>query len=105
MKLSEMKTAAQVVEERREADPGFRKEWDRQAFARAVAAQVVKYRGEHDLSQRQLARITGITQPAIARLELGEVVPELKTLAKLSTATGLEFRLSVSHGDVALCAA
>jgi len=44
MKLSEVKTAAQVVEERRQADPEFRREWDREAFARAVAAEVVKYR-------------------------------------------------------------
>lgn len=100
-----MKTAGQVVEERRQADPEFRKEWDREAFARAVAAQVVRYRGDHKLSQRQLAKLTGITQPAIARLESGEGVPELKTLAKLSTATGLEFRLSVARGDVALCVA
>jgi ribosome-binding protein aMBF1 (putative translation factor) len=102
MKLSETKTAAQVVEEHRQADPEFRQEWDREAFARAVAAQVVKYRGEQGLSQRQLAQLTGITQPAIARLEAGEVVPELKTLARLTAATGLEFRLSVAHGEVAL---
>jgi len=52
-----------------------------------------------------LAKLTGITQPAIARLELGESVPELKTLAKLSIAIGLEFRLSVARGDVVLGAA
>lgn len=101
MKLSDMKRLGDVIEEHRQ-DPQFRKEWDRTAFARAVAIRVVAYRTKTGISQRALARATGLTQPAIARLESGEHEPSLATLAKLTNATGLSFQLKVSRGGVDL---
>jgi ribosome-binding protein aMBF1 (putative translation factor) len=91
MKLSDMKPLDQVIEEHR-GDREFRAEWDRTAFARTVANQVVRYRTEHGLSQRELATIVGLAQPQIARLERAERQPSFETLAKLTGATGLEFR-------------
>jgi transcriptional regulator with XRE-family HTH domain len=102
MKLSDLKTIDQIVEERRQEDPKFAADWDRSAFAREVAVAVIKYRAERNLTQQQLADTTGLKQPAIARLEVGEKPPSLATLAKLSKATGLRFRLEIAHGDVAL---
>lgn len=90
-----------VIEEHRQ-DPEFREPWDRTAFAREVAIRIVKYRTDNELTQTELARIVGLKQPAIARLELGEQPPSLATLAKLSATTGLEFHVEVSHGAVAL---
>ena len=101
MKLSEMKSLGQSIEEHR-GDPEFRAEWDRTAFARDVANRVVRYRTERGLSQRDLAGIVGLVQPQIARLEKAEHQPSFETLAKLSRATGLEFRLEVSEGAVEL---
>ena len=46
MKLSDLKSADQVIEEQRSQDPEFREEWDRTAFARRVAVIVVQYRGQ-----------------------------------------------------------
>jgi ribosome-binding protein aMBF1 (putative translation factor) len=104
MKLSELTPLDQVIEEHRE-DPEFRAEWDRTAFARDVANRVVQYRAEHGLSQRQLAAIVGLVQPQIARLERAEHQPSFDTLAKLTRATGLEFRFEVAHGGVELISA
>lgn len=104
MKLSDLKTVDAVIEERREADAEFRDEWDRTAFAREVALAVVKYRAERDLSQRELAELTGLHQPAIARLEKGEESPGLATLAKLTRATGLRFRVDIANGSAGLVA-
>ena len=100
MKLSQMKTIDQVVEQDRRDDPEYRAEWDRTAFARAIAISVVKYRTDHGLSQRDLARFTGLTQPAIARLEIGENAPSLATLAKLTSKTGMTIKLSLAEGAV-----
>ncbi len=105
MKLSDLKTNAQVVAERRATDPEFRAEWDRTAFAREVAITVLKYRTDRNLSQRGLADAAGLTQPVIARLEVGEHPPSLATLAKLSRATGLVFHVQVAAGAVELVAA
>lgn len=65
-------------------DPVFREEWERTAYARAVANQVVKYRVEHGLSQAALDRKLGVSQPVVGRLELGEHEPRISTLRNLS---------------------
>jgi DNA-binding XRE family transcriptional regulator len=99
MKLSKMRPIDQIVDEDRRNDLDYRREWDRTAFA------VLRYRTEHGLSQRDLAHVTGITQPAIARLETGEHMPSLPTLVKLTTSTGMQFRLDVHNGSVELLTA
>lgn len=95
MKLSEMKTNAEVIAEDLANDPAFRAEWERTALARAVAIAIVRYRGEHDLSQRRLAELVGMSQPQIARLELGEYNPRMETLVRLSSRLGLEFKIDI----------
>jgi ribosome-binding protein aMBF1 (putative translation factor) len=101
MKLTDLVPLDEVISEHR-SDPGFRREWDRGGFAREVAARIVRYRSDHALTQSRLAGIIGTTQSVVARLEAGEHGPSLQTLAKVSAATGIEFRLDISHGEVAL---
>lgn len=95
MKLSEMKTTDQLIAEDLERDPVFRAEWERTAVARAVAIAIVRYRGEHDLSQRELADRLGMKQPQVARLELGEINPSIDTLMRISSGLGIEFTIDV----------
>lgn len=104
MKLSELKTAAQVLEEQRQ-DAAFRAEWDRTAFARDVALRIVRYRTENNLTQTALARQVGMTQSVIARLESGDQPPSIQTLAKLSAGTGMDFDVKFSRGAVEFIAA
>jgi DNA-binding XRE family transcriptional regulator len=95
----------QEIENARRSDPGFRKLWDDSAFAREVALKIVRYRADNNLTQAQLGRMIGMTQPAIARLEIGEENPTLKTLARVSAATGLEFHVSVAPTGIELAVA
>ena len=104
MKLTDLKSLDEVVEEHRQ-DEDFRAEWDRTAFAREVANRVIKYRAESGLSQRELAAIVGLVQPQVARLEKAEHQPSFETLVKLSRATGLEFRFEVARGGIELLSA
>ncbi|HEX9504974.1 MAG TPA: helix-turn-helix transcriptional regulator, partial [Acidimicrobiia bacterium] len=83
-------------------DPAFRAEWERTTVARAVAVRLVEYRVEHELTQTALARKLGMKQPAIARLEAAEHNPSFDTLARLSSALGIEFRITVSPDGVAI---
>jgi ribosome-binding protein aMBF1 (putative translation factor) len=105
MKLSDMTPLDQEIEHARQTDPGFRKLWDEGTFARDVATRVVAYRADTNLSQAQLGRMLGMTQPAVARLESGEETPTLKTLARISAATGMEFHVAIAPGGVELAAA
>ena len=95
MKLSDMKTNDELIAEQLRTDPEFRAEWERTAFGRAVAVAIVRYRAQHDLSQRDLAKRLGMKQPQVARLELGEVNPSIDTLMRISSQLGIEFTIDV----------
>ncbi|HWF49072.1 MAG TPA: helix-turn-helix transcriptional regulator [Solirubrobacteraceae bacterium] len=95
MKLSDLTTNDELIAEQLRTDPEFRGEWERTALARAVAVAVVRYRGEYDLSQRELAQRLGMKQPQVARLELGDVNPTIDTLMRVSSQLGIEFTIDV----------
>ncbi|HEX5500935.1 MAG TPA: helix-turn-helix transcriptional regulator [Thermomicrobiales bacterium] len=77
-------------------DPAFRTEWERTAPARALALRLVAYRAEHGLSQRALARKLGVSQPAVARMETGEHLPTLQTLAQIADALDIEVLIDIT---------
>ncbi len=56
---------------------------------------LIRIREEQGISQRQLAALTGIKQPAIARLESGRTAPNINTLKKLLAPLG--YTLTISH--------
>ena len=95
MKLSEIKTNDELLTEQLRTDPEFRAEWERTALARAVAVAIVRYRAEHELSQRDLAQRLGMKQPQVARLELGEVNPSMDTLMRISSRLEIEFTIDI----------
>ena len=101
MKLSDLESSERVLA-RRLRDPAFRAEWERTAVARAVATRVIAYRAEHGITQTELARRLGMKQPAVARLEAGEHNPSLETLARLSSALGIDFHIHVTPDGVAI---
>lgn len=86
----------EVIAERCASDPEFRDYWDRTALARAVAIAVIRYRSEHKLSQRALARHMGMPPSQIARLELGEHNPSIETLQRLAKGLGRRFIVAVA---------
>ena len=52
----------------------------------AIAEQLVEQRRARELSQRELAELTGTTQSAIARLESGGRPPRIDTLLRIANA-------------------
>ena len=95
MKPGDMKTNDELAAHQLGADPDFRVEWERTALARAIAITIVRYRAQHDLSQRDLARRLGMKQPQVARLELGEVNPSMATLMLLASRLDIELTIDV----------
>ena len=94
-KVSEMRTFRDVLAKDLK-DPEFRAEWERTALARAVALAILRYRNDHRLSQRELAARLDWKQPAVARIESGEVNPSLETLYQLAGRLKLHFMLEVA---------
>ena len=58
-------------------------ERERINFEVALIGKMIEAREEKGLSQRELAEISGIKQPAIARLESLKVTPQINTLFKV----------------------
>ena len=61
-------------------------------------------RVDHDLTQTSLAKLLGMQQPAIARLESGDHNPTAPTLQRLSDVLGLQFHvhIEVAQGSKSL---
>lgn len=76
-------------------DAQFRTEWKKSVFGRAVALKVLQFRATKRLTQGQLATKLGMTQPAVARLELGEVTPSFNTLVRLAEGLNIEFVVDI----------
>jgi DNA-binding XRE family transcriptional regulator len=91
-----IKTDEEMLAAAMAADPEFATEWERLALARMVAAQLIGYRSDQGLSQRELADRLGVSQPRVVELESGEKNPQIETLLKITAATGLEFAIDIA---------
>jgi DNA-binding XRE family transcriptional regulator len=91
-----IKTHEELLSAEMAADPEFAVEWERLALARMVAVQLIGYRSDHGLSQRQLAERLDVSQPRVVELESGEKNPQIETLVKISAKTGLEFAIDIA---------
>lgn len=55
--------------------------------------EIREVREELGLTQRDLAKKTGLKQSAIARMESGGAIPRLDTVLRVAVAMGLKFKL------------
>ncbi|MGH3405321.1 MAG: helix-turn-helix domain-containing protein [Streptosporangiaceae bacterium] len=101
VKLSELQTAEEIHEQDMQ-DPEYRREYERTRLATDIAIKVIEYRADHGLSQTALGRNLGMSQPNVARLEAGEHLPSVDTLARLASVLGLDFSIDVKPDRVAL---
>lgn len=74
-------------------NPKFKKEWDALEPEFQVVQAILQGRQEKNLTQKQLAEKTGITQADISRLENGESNPSLSTLKRLAEGLGKKLRV------------
>jgi predicted transcriptional regulator len=76
--------------------PGFRELAERRQRA---LADLVAMRRAAGLSQAEVAERMGTSQPAVARLEAGNVDVRLSTLERYAAAVGGRLRLRLDHRD------
>lgn len=71
------------------------KKWgDLYRIEKELIETIVNTRKSKGLSQKQLAEMTGLKQPAIARIENNTNSPQLDTIIKITDALGLRFTLN-----------
>ena len=74
-------------------DPVFQAEWEALEPERQIIRAIIEGRERRDLTQQQLAEITGIQQADISRLENGTGNPSLRTLKRLAAGRGMQLKL------------
>ena len=81
---------------RRQLSPEFRHHYEQRRLIHEVALAVRRMREEAGLTQVQLARAIGTSQPTIARLEKGldPRTPRWDTLSRIAGALGKQLRLT-----------
>lgn len=87
-----MKTFRQSLDEQMKK-PEFKAEWDALEPEFQIIRAIIEGRQQRDLTQKQLAEATGITQADISRLENGEANPSLNTLKRLAAGMGMTLKL------------
>ena len=84
-------------------DPEYWAEHEPTALARAMAIEVTRYRMEHRLSQRALARQPGMPQPAIAPLDPVMSIRR-STPCFTSRELGIEIHIDITREGLGLSA-
>lgn len=74
-------------------DPAFKEEWDVLEPEFQVINAIIDARKSRNLTQKQLAEITGINQADISKLENGNANPSLRTLQRLAAGMGLTVKV------------
>jgi transcriptional regulator with XRE-family HTH domain len=75
-------------------DPKYRKAYRALEEEFVFASAVIDARNRAGLTQQELARKMGTTQPVVARLESGGTRPSMRTLERLAKATGSRLLIS-----------
>jgi len=75
-------------------EPKYRKAYDALEEEFVLASAFIDARNRAGLTQQELARKMGTTQPVVARLESGRVRPSMRTLERLAEATGSRLLIS-----------
>ncbi len=73
------------------------KEYEQQ---KAIIDKIIENRKSKNLSQRDLAKMTGLKQPAIARFESFDASPNLVTLNKIVSALDLKLEVIDRHDSM-----
>jgi transcriptional regulator with XRE-family HTH domain len=80
-------------------EPKYKKVYGALEEEFALASAVIDVRNRAGLTQKQLARKMGTTQPVVARLESGRTRPSMRTLERLARATGSRLSISFETRD------
>lgn len=76
-------------------DPEFRKAWEETALEDQIKRMMIDARLERNMTQKQLAELSGIRQSNISRIENGACIPTLSTLSEIAAALGKKLCISM----------
>lgn len=89
-KINKIETFADYMEDETRVTPTQKSQIE---FETALISKLIEAREHHGISQRELARLSGIKQPVIARIETMKSTPNVSTLFKVLEPLG--YKISI----------
>ena len=81
------------IEKRRQNDPKFRKAWDESCAEYKLIGEMISLRKQENITQKELAALTGNKQQVISRIERKESIPTIRAFSHILDALGYELQI------------
>ena len=81
------------IEKRRQNDPKFRKAWDESRAEYKLIGEMISLRKQENITQKELATLTGNKQQVISRIERKESIPTIRAFSHILDALGYELQI------------
>lgn len=81
------------IEKQRENDSKFRKAWDESRAEYKLIGEMISLRKKENVTQKELAALTGNKQQVISRIERKESIPTIKVFCNMLNALGYELQI------------
>lgn len=82
-----------TIEEKCAQSPEFKKAWEDNKEEFRLIGEMISLRKQQNITQRELARLTGNKQQVISRIEKRQNTPSIKTFSSILNALGYELQI------------
>ena len=81
------------IEKQRQNNPEFRKAWDESRAEYKLIGEMISLRKQENITQKELASLTGNKQQVISRIERKESIPTIRAFSHMLDALGYELQI------------
>lgn len=81
------------IEKQRENDSKFKKAWDESRAEYKLIGEMISLRKQENMTQKELATLTGNKQQVISRIERKESIPTIRAFSHILDALGYELQI------------
>lgn len=69
-------------------NPKFKKEWDKLELEYSIIGVLLEFRAQNNMTQKKLAKKSGVKKSDINKLETGDLNVSIRTLRRIAKAMG-----------------
>ena len=81
------------IEKQRQNNPEVRKAWDESRAEYKLIGEMISLRKQENITQKELAALTGNKQQVIPRIERKESIPTIRAFSNILDALGYELQI------------
>lgn len=81
------------IEKQRQIDPKFKKAWDESRAEYKLIGEMISLRKQENITQKELAALTGNKQQVISRIERKQSIPTIRAFSHILDALGYELQI------------